>query len=78
MSEEGTGSHYRWLWATMWLLGIELRTSGRAVGALNRRAISPALHNHTLEMEIVITINLGDPFRGSFCLTILLSHFAGE
>jgi hypothetical protein len=26
----------------MWLLGIELRTSGRAVSALNRRAISPA------------------------------------
>jgi hypothetical protein len=40
--EEGTRSHYRWLWATMWLLGIELRTSGRAVGALNRWAISPA------------------------------------
>jgi hypothetical protein len=26
----------------MWLLGFELRTSGRAVGALNHRAISPA------------------------------------
>jgi hypothetical protein len=34
--EEGIGSHYRWLGATMWLLGIELRTSGRAVSALNR------------------------------------------
>jgi hypothetical protein len=32
-------SHYRWLWATMWLLGFELMTSGRAVGALNH---SPA------------------------------------
>jgi hypothetical protein len=42
--EEGIRSHYRWLWATMWLLGIELRTSGRAIGALNRWAISPALH----------------------------------
>jgi hypothetical protein len=29
-------------WATMWLLGIELRTSGRAAGALNHWAISPA------------------------------------
>jgi len=28
----------------MWLLGIELRTSGRAVGALNHWAISPAPH----------------------------------
>jgi hypothetical protein len=42
MPEEGIRSHYRWLWATMWLLGIELRTSGRAVGALNHWAISPA------------------------------------
>jgi hypothetical protein len=33
--EEGIGSHYRWLRATMWLLGIELRTSGGAVSALN-------------------------------------------
>ena len=28
--EEGIGSYYRWLWATIWLLGIELRNSGRA------------------------------------------------
>jgi hypothetical protein len=34
--------YYRWLWATMWLLGIELRTSGRAVSALNHWDISPA------------------------------------
>jgi hypothetical protein len=39
--EEGKGLHYRWLWATMWLLGIELRTSGRAASALNCWAISP-------------------------------------
>ena len=46
--EEGIGSHYRWLWATMWLLGVELRTSGRAVSALNHWAISPALVQGTL------------------------------
>ena len=40
--EEGVRPHYRWLWATMWLLGFELRTSGRAVSALNHWAISPA------------------------------------
>ena len=40
--EEGIGSHNKWLWATMWLLGIELRTSGRTVSALNRWAISPS------------------------------------
>jgi hypothetical protein len=33
--DEGIQSCYRWLWATMWLLGIELRTSGRAVGGLS-------------------------------------------
>jgi hypothetical protein len=40
--EEGVKSHYGWLWATMWLLGFELRTFGRAASALNHRAISPA------------------------------------
>jgi hypothetical protein len=42
-SEEGIRSHYRLLWATMWLLGIEHRSFGRAVSALNHWAISPAL-----------------------------------
>ena len=40
--EEGTKSHCRWLWATMWLLRIELKTSGRSTSTLNRWAISPA------------------------------------
>jgi hypothetical protein len=40
--EEGTESHYRWMRATMWLLGFELKTSGRAVSAVNHWAISPA------------------------------------
>ena len=35
--KEGTRSH---LWATMWFLGIELRTSGRTASALNRCAVS--------------------------------------
>jgi hypothetical protein len=33
--EETIRSHYRWLRVTMWLLGIELWTSGRAVRVLN-------------------------------------------
>ena len=33
-------SHYRWLWTTVWLLGIELRTSARAASVLNCWAIS--------------------------------------
>jgi hypothetical protein len=40
--EEGIKSHYRRLPAIIWFLGIELRTSGRADGALNHWAISPA------------------------------------
>jgi hypothetical protein len=42
-SEEGVRSHYRWLWATMWLLGIELRTSWRTVSALKSHLSSPHL-----------------------------------
>ena len=40
--EEDVRPHCRWLWSTMWLLGTELRTSGKAVGALNHWAISLA------------------------------------
>jgi hypothetical protein len=36
-------AHYRCLWTTMWLLGIELRASGRTVSALSHWATSPAL-----------------------------------
>ena len=49
---EGMGSHYRWLWATMWLLGIELRTSGRAVSSLIPWAISPAPPTGLFKPEI--------------------------
>ena len=42
VAEEGLRSHYGWLWATMWLLGFELRTFRRAVSALTCWAISPA------------------------------------
>jgi hypothetical protein len=39
--EESIRSYYRWLWATMWLLGTELWSSGRADSALNCWAFSP-------------------------------------
>ena len=57
--EEGTRPHYRWLWATMWLPGIELRTFGRAGNALNHWAISPApsppiFKMHQLQSELPI------------------------
>ena len=37
--EEGIRSHCRWLWTTIWLLGIEPRTSGRS-------ASEPSLQPH--------------------------------
>jgi hypothetical protein len=43
-TRRGHRFHYRWLWATMWLLGFELRTFRRAVSALNHWDISPALN----------------------------------
>jgi hypothetical protein len=54
--EEGIRSHYRWLWATMWLLGFELRTSGRAVSALNCWATSPALSDISSAHSITIVM----------------------
>jgi len=51
MPEKGIRSQDRWLWATMWLLGIELRTSGRADSVLNHWAISPA-PAHSLKLFI--------------------------
>jgi hypothetical protein len=43
--EEGIRSHYRWLWATMWLLGIELRSSEEQ-SVLS--TAEPSLHTPTL------------------------------
>jgi hypothetical protein len=52
MPEEGTRSRYRWLWATTWLLGIEPRTSERAVSALNRWATSSACSHRVLKSQV--------------------------
>ena len=54
--EEGTRSHYRWLWTTMWLLAVELRTSGWAVSALNCWTISPT--SSFLSLSAKATIHL--------------------
>jgi hypothetical protein len=45
-------SHYKWLWVTIWLLGIELKNPGRAFSALNRWANSsaPASLNKVLDL----------------------------
>ena len=58
MPEEGVRSHYRWLYATMWLLGIEVRTSGKAVSAL-KQSLSVMLmaRGNTLRFSFRITRN---------------------
>jgi hypothetical protein len=63
--EEGIRSHYRCLWATMWLLGIELMTSRIAVSALNYWAISPALNTFfILVFKTLSYISAKLPFQG--------------
>jgi hypothetical protein len=47
---------YRCLWATMWVLGIEPRSSGKAVSAFNWWAISIAsfhlIKNHSISFHV--------------------------
>ena len=72
--EKGTRSHYRWLWAIMWLLGIELRTSGRAVSALNHWAISLSLliSNFTYPRTLIYPDAVGKPTHPIvFSITVL-------
>jgi hypothetical protein len=42
--------NYRRVWIAIWVLGIESRSSGRAVGALNLWATSPDLFQHLDEL----------------------------
>lgn len=51
-------SRCRWLWATMWLLGLELRSSGRAACTLNHWAISPAPVGLLLSLKHFIVMAL--------------------
>ena len=77
MPEEGTRSHYRWLWATMWLLGIELRTFGRAGSALNHWAISPVPYHSTIQSALyvllILTVNLSTQLEMPMCKHVVPS-----
>ena len=66
--EEGIRSHYRWLWATMWLLGVALRSAGRAVRALNHWAIS------TVHKILYIKVISSHHFTDSSCKCIFMSQ----
>jgi hypothetical protein len=81
--EEDVRSHYRWLWATMWLLGFELRTFGRAVSALTRWAISPASISlaylwHAFVVEGIIVPGSGYQCGKIFGRTLLPSPIVGD
>jgi hypothetical protein len=64
--EEGIRSHYRWLKATMWLLGIELRTSGRAAVLL------PAGGSSSLQKENMTQLT---PAEGTMYRTLVSSDW---
>jgi hypothetical protein len=77
--------HYSWLWATMWLLGIELRIFGKAVSALNPWAISPApsldFDICSEYLQVLEDSKHSSPHRKSFPQTSLLflySHTVDE
>ena len=77
--EEGIRTCYRWLWATMLLLGIELRTSWRAVSALTLWAISPAREyifetgGFKLTLQQMMSLN-----SWSFCPHLLIAGIIGK
>ena len=70
-TREGIRSHCRWLWVTMWLLGIELRAAGRAIIALYQWAISPAPHFWFLKTS---SVWFSLPSLGY--LTLVLGHWS--
>lgn len=62
---------YIWLWAVIWLLGTEPRTSWRAISALNHKAISPA--------PTPISDNSVGPVRAAhMCMDVRPSTGVGE
>ena len=68
--EEGIRFHDRWLRATRWVLGIELRTVRSAVSTLNHWAISLAP-----QCCILNSVIEGLPLKVSLChVFFLLSH----
>lgn len=70
MTEEGIRFHYIWLWATTWLLGIELRISGRTTSAFNHWAISSPWFWH-LECNMPLRSSLVNSFVGFLCFFLL-------
>lgn len=57
--EKGTSSYYRQLWATMWLLELELKMSGRVASALILWTIPPALLFSSKLFENIFTYSSG-------------------
>ena len=56
--EGGTRFWYRWLWAIMWLLGIELRTSRGAASTFYLWAVSPAPIHFFLNSWFSVSVDI--------------------
>jgi hypothetical protein len=67
--EEGIRFCYRWLWATIWLLEIELRTSGRAISALNLWAIFPVSYLFIFKLCACVYASVWGYVHGSACVS---------
>ena len=76
--KRSSNPHYRWLWGTMWLLGIELRTSGGVVSALNCWALHYAFlclslwkghhaHQETDSVFLAMYLNIEWKLVSLFC-----------
>lgn len=71
--EESTKSHYRWLWVTCGLLGIDPQTSRRTESVLNLWTTSPAwniIFMHWVYRGKVICLD-----SLSYCLGLFASQF---
>lgn len=51
---------YRWLWATLWMLGFELPTSGRTTSAFNHWVISLARRCYLILLNIFVILFISD------------------
>ena len=74
-ARRGHQSHYGWLWATMWLLRIELKTSERAVSALNCWASVSLFFFFNMENILFFTISKLLLYMETTLLCTFMEHF---
>lgn len=70
----GISSHYRWLWATVWLLVTEFPNSWRAISALNYGVISLVPIAHFLSWHFSLFFYSSTVLLANGCLFNLNSN----